>query len=986
MGTLAATAHAWTVRLHGTRAVSEDVALGGVALPDGDVVAVVAGASLGGCRLQVTRLAGGVGAPRWQQDVGVVAACPLVGESEYAPPSELPVRRTTTGDIVLALPGGLVARLDGATGAEQWRRDVNPRAPFQMATIRDVALDAEDHVVVVGALDATENEDNYDGDAFVIALDGATGTERWRHTENGTLPPCPDPDDCDSDRAPSDSANAVAITASGEVIVAGTIEAATGYRRTLWSFDTAGNLLRRTDADGFANALALDDDGHAIVGGTAVGGGTVAQIDLATFGTEWDIVLVASSQLGNAYSASIDDLRILPGGDVLVAGWETNGSDRIALLARLAHAGGATQWRRELPPSIGNAIAPVVVDATTVAVVHDTILPQPNTQPQRAAVVAAFDAGTGADRWSTALSPVAGDATGVQLFTRSSGDLIVCGRFGNAGKDTAASITRVAGNDGTLVWQRLIDSEPSSDDRALGVASTSRGDAVVVGTVAAPLGDDVLVARLDRQSGTQRWRAELNGTSITNYSADAGSDVAVDHHDDVLVASVLGNGAFESDAAITKLDGTSGATLWQTALHAGSAHERDIAYNVRLDAAGNALAMVGLSSGSAPVATAVRLDGRTGVESWRRALPQFNGYARDAIAVTSGGDLVVGGTVYGIGTVSLATVRLAAGSGTPMYQALVPGGYLEGLAANATHIAVCGSRPEAPGVYRPLVALLPLSNGAVQWQRTIPLPTTVAGRASRVAFLPDGDVLVTGQDGGVAARPTFMARLRGTTGDVVWQRMLPSSGASAFTAVGYFGGLLVLPGDAAVAALPIVSPDTFLSFTTAAFQTGDGALRWIRPLEGDAVAPAFDDYGFGDYDQADALALAPTGEILAAGVTRWTATGNDATVVSTGVGGTERIVRPLDRCRRALQRARTRLTRAIGQTTRGCATACDDAPTVRAALRTTTARLRPYLARRCADDLLAQGIACDRSVDGLLGATDPTGCVVGEALAAATTR
>ena len=121
------------------------------------------------------------------------AAAPSPDRSKYLPP------RPT------------IVKLDGATGAELWRRFVTGNRPDKVTmgalegAIGGVAVDAANDVMVAGS---TSNAGTGD-DFMVVKLDGRTGKERWRRVISGTA------------KASWDMAAAVAVDAAGNVVAVG---------------------------------------------------------------------------------------------------------------------------------------------------------------------------------------------------------------------------------------------------------------------------------------------------------------------------------------------------------------------------------------------------------------------------------------------------------------------------------------------------------------------------------------------------------------------------------------------------------------------------------------------------------------------------------------------------------------------------------------------------------------------------------------------
>ena len=107
-----------------------------------------------------------------------------------------------------------IVKLDGATGAELWRRLVEGNQPDRFTlgalegAIGGVAVDAANDVMVAGS---TSNAGTGD-DFTVVKLDSRTGNERWRRVISGTA------------KASWDMAAAVAVDAAGNVVAVGRTE------------------------------------------------------------------------------------------------------------------------------------------------------------------------------------------------------------------------------------------------------------------------------------------------------------------------------------------------------------------------------------------------------------------------------------------------------------------------------------------------------------------------------------------------------------------------------------------------------------------------------------------------------------------------------------------------------------------------------------------------------------------------------------------
>jgi hypothetical protein len=161
-----------------------------------------------------------------------------------------------------------VAKLAGDTGAERWRRIVT----FPYGQPFAIAVDARGDVVVGGHLKNIETG----ADWTVVRLAGDTGDERWRHVVDGPA-------------HGSDVAEAIALEASGGVVVAGTLQAAAESWQVL--------VTRLDGATGVERwrRIAANDDAPIPppVALTAAGNGDALLTSAETAGVQEQNLLVA---------------------------------------------------------------------------------------------------------------------------------------------------------------------------------------------------------------------------------------------------------------------------------------------------------------------------------------------------------------------------------------------------------------------------------------------------------------------------------------------------------------------------------------------------------------------------------------------------------------------------------------------------------------------------------------------------------------------
>jgi outer membrane protein assembly factor BamB len=291
------------------------------------------------------------------------------------------------GDAVYASNGGVIVALDAATGTERWR--------FDLGVAPSVA-GANPPAVVGGTVYAAAH------DGTVFALDAATGHLLWSHETGGTV------------------TTSVAV-AAGTVFV-GTVEG------DLDALDAATGDLRWSSPTGpISVSSPVVADGVVYVGG---GGDTLFAIDAASGSVRWREEVKAGMQ-----SVAVGD------GIAVAAGTNTGAS---FLLVAVDAASGVVRWQgnngADLPPAIVGGMVYVingshvevsegkrgtkqwVVDAR-VKVVDFAVVGKALLLCRNDGTAIALDAATGKERWRIATGgKPTGIAVGVGVMYVAHGD------------------------------------------------------------------------------------------------------------------------------------------------------------------------------------------------------------------------------------------------------------------------------------------------------------------------------------------------------------------------------------------------------------------------------------------------------------------------------------------------------------------------------------------------------------------------------------
>src|SRR5262245_31367511 len=782
----AGSASAWRVDVRAQGLVSEDAADGVAVLPGGDAI-VVGDLDCDPTALRIDRDTGNI---VWRTEIATFSpGCPTAIRNVTGVAARLAV---AGDDAVVVAPGGLVVKLDTATGAERWRHQVEGYG-FGV-WLSGLVVDPAGSVMVAGSI--AESDSNPASDFLVAALDGATGVERWRQVRNGTPGP-PDPDDVDSNGT-ADVATAIALDAAGNALVAGSIERRGVAQSYLFQLagDSGAERWSRRIRHQLVQVLAVDElADEVVVAGMHEDGESVAvqRHRVPTGARRWR-KRVPGMRAGGPSLAR--DLVVAPDGDAyLAAVLPADGSGYEASVVRLAASRGRILWT-ETFPMIGNVFAEplaVALDGTGSPVVTGRLADAVGTASP---VVVGLRAGDGSVRWRRGPAKSPPDETALRALAAAGTDIVAVGAGRDRGSDVLA--LRLAAGDGSVRWERLVDGGAAdADDAGFAVATLPDGDVVAAGGLEHPqVGSDFAVVRLAGGSGAERWRAELTGARAgSDYSYDVARCVAVDPSGDVVAAGFIEQPATDWDLAVAKLDGTTGIEQWRVLVAGTAGANRDVATGVTTDAAGDVVVVGYLFDryglGYDVDFFVLKLDGATGAERWRHIVPLAYGQPF-AVRVDPSGDVVAAGVASTPATgADFVVVKLAGDSGVERWRASLNGtsGAFEG--AHALALAADGDVLAAGYLSNTgtssdwTVVRLAGDSGAERWRQVFDGAFHGEDSAEALATDPAGDVLVAGSMQ-VAAEgwDVVLQRLDGANGAARWPADLCSGPGRLTQALG----------------------------------------------------------------------------------------------------------------------------------------------------------------------------------------------------------
>ena len=764
-----------------------NVGAGNVTLDDaGDVYAggTIIGED-GAYDAQIVKLAGASGRVLWSS-IGFIAVS--VGPSGEV----VAVNNTQSPDNML------VARLSPVDGSVLWRTVIDGPAHSQDQVLA-AQIDARGDVFVAGDMTTAL------GDEFVVLkLSGTTGRELWRSFLSG-------PDH-------NGQASALALEPAGDVVAAGSVSSsASGFDMAVVKLDGQSGQERwhafiDGGADGFdfGQAVAIDASGGVLVGGTfltAAGGNDLGVARLSPAGE----VVWRSALDGGAGSNDNGQAIALVGPDVAIVGTtqisSEDGTQRL-FAAALDGATGATLWRYSADgttpdASQGSSVAALGADAVLIS---GTVTDRGQLGD---AFLARVDRATGAEVWrSIGNTTEPGPAQATSLTLAPGGDPVVVGTLFTAdgGGDLAA--VKLAAGSGSQRWRATFDGGPGigfpigerfgllTDQEVAAAATIAHGgDVLVCGRLirlgviiesypggqfaVTPPGIDFTVLALDVATGVERWRAQLPGSG---RQLAACTGIAVDGSGGVIATGALPF-ADGVHSGVIRLDPATGAELWRTPI--GQAGLDPFGLNVEpsgaivTDGGGGVIALyrvddVSQTPAQESLSTVARLSIDTGDVLWAESAPGLR--ATRALSADSAGNAIVAGQAAGADPAGLAVVKLAAADGSPLWTSRPAAGVGNAIVLTPEGDAVvAGSLPTQYPSSSPagmVAARLAGGTGAAEWVTQV-TGDAGGGAATAVALDLASDVLLAGSLRSPSTGDDLaVVKLGGSDGRVLWREVL----------------------------------------------------------------------------------------------------------------------------------------------------------------------------------------------------------------------
>lgn len=338
---------------------------------------------------------------------------------------------------------------------------------------------------------------------------------------------------------------------------------------------------------------------------------------------------------------------------------------------------------------------------------------------------------------------------------------------------------------GNALWTRPIlgDGFGASEPSAL-VVDSANNVLVIVMSENAFVGRRASLHKINGATGAVMW---------SNFSSEifgfGDAPLATDNSNNVFVAGISSGGS-DGRMSVTKLDGATGATLWNRVMARTAVGSTDVPSDIMVDPAGN-LAVAGYvvdSDGCVPKPKPVlmgKLNGATGVVTWLQTyIPAANWEITGPppVGVDSQGNVYAGATFQqGFSTVQWNVLKRASANGELSFNrpVTVPGDVLNDLVdlvVDANGVCVGGDSFGAGGGGYRIHAFSPA--GAPSWNRQI--PNAGAGFSVRPARMRHNiDIEGLFVYAGLTESSTGKAKvvkLARSTGAITWNKLATVTG------------------------------------------------------------------------------------------------------------------------------------------------------------------------------------------------------------------
>lgn len=661
-------------------------------------------------------------------------------------------------------------------------------------------------------------------EAWVARFDGGDGEETWR--QRLATPGA----DYLAGRLWLDPTGALIVTAStrapfGEP-VADVRKLAAADGNAIWSMGAPADFRipgsrSRVLPDGDVLVAGLLVSGHPSTTG-------VLRIDGQTGAVDWQV------PIAHALQVVLLDLRVHPTVGIVLVHGGVLAQGAFTEVVAMAAGDGGLRWQWICVDSTVECASPHGFDVSDDGVVVVAGRASAGGLPPYAVHAAAFDGVTGQSLWARRLSELPLTRfVRAQVFAAGAGDLglVVQG-------DATVVTRRFQASTGAVDWTTTQAAEPGHSVESVAVVAGSDGPWRLALTSLSPHPQrmaGIRVLAVSEDTGVPAWQSTSPG--LASFGQTAG---CADPFGDVLGGGVVAADGSSYVAGCTtngrarqrwlaKFD-AAGLLQWQTQID-GLPGEDDATWAIALGA-GDTVAIAGSSTvgDQDGVPFVASLDAGDGQLRWQyRYTADARVRSLTQVAVDPSGDVVAAGSWFEqLPFEDQFLVKLSAQGALLWTHRFDSGGVdkVSDLAVAPNGDVIVGGHGSEGVITRRLAA----GNGQQQWLHRIDGESTPGMRLVMSQFAGVTEVIAVGSQ--YSALGLVAAGIDAGTGA---QRWLASHPLAVGTVV-EFNAAEALPGGGVVATGEVTHPGSFVGALTAAFDAVDGPPRWLHEVANPAGA------------------------------------------------------------------------------------------------------------------------------------------------------
>jgi uncharacterized delta-60 repeat protein len=679
-----------------------------------------------------------------------------------------------------------------------------------------------------------------------------------------------------TDTKSSDDRSARLVTdQAGNVLVAGlTDEGNTGQDLLVIKYSTLGTPLWTNryngvaNANDYASAMAVDGNDNVFVAGCS----------MAVNGY-FDFVTIAYSSAGvpiwtNRYNGPGDlndqasAATVDGNGNVFVSGVSWSGISYDYVTIKYSGAG-APIWTNRYN-GIGNGndgVRAMTVDGSGNVFVTGQSIGLGGSSDNDYVTIKYSN--TGLPLWTNRFSGPNITDIATAITVDSSGNVIVTGYSSGVSNSGNDYLTIKYTSAGTALWTNRYNSGVNSSDEAVAVVADAAGNLFVAGrSLSGGISSYLTIAYSG--NGLPLWTNRYDGPGANSVSV---SGLAIDPSGNVFVTGAWPVGG-SWDFATIAYSGA-GLTLW-TNRYSGPGDNNDSASGVAVDSSGHVI-VTGTSMGITSYNDVVTIKyTSTGATVWTNRY-NGSGNANDqpaAVTVDGGGNVIVAGTVFAVGSIDFATIKYSE-AGVALWTNLYGG--IETGADFATAVVVAGGEKIIVAGYSwngtsyDFATIAYSSAGLPLWTNRYNGPGNADDRITSMALGNTGKVFVTGysRSTGISGSEDYATIAYSSEGLPLWTNRYngPGNGFDQPNAI-----VVRSDGNVFVAGYSLGS-GTYHDFVILAYSEG-GVPLWTN---------RYADAGF-SWDAATALVVDAHGDVVVTGYASNAGTPDYLTIKYSGAG------------------------------------------------------------------------------------------------------